>query len=72
MRSLKANGIKDYDGTSDEIRSDWKGRMDYVGINYYTRLTVSWFGEGLVERLPKLTFLPDTSNLFDQYPQRYL
>jgi beta-galactosidase len=32
----------DLDGVKDPIRDDLKGRMDWLGINYYTRTVVKW------------------------------
>ncbi len=59
----------DLDGTPDEVREDLKGRMDFVGINYYTRLTVSGLSGPLVPHIPLFTFMPDTTNLFAVFPQ---
>jgi beta-galactosidase len=60
---------RDYDGNVDEMRDDLKGRMDFVGINYYTKLTISGLAGPLTEDIPLLNFLPDTSDLFAWYPR---
>lgn len=51
----------DLDGKVNEVRADLKGRMDYIGINYYTRIYVR---EGELpgsSDFPMLKFLPDQS-----------
>lgn len=32
----------DLDGVKDPVRDDLKGRMDWLGLNYYTRTVVKW------------------------------
>ncbi len=54
-------------GELDEKRDDLGGRMDFVGINYYTTLTVSGMAP-LFSELPLFTFLPDTTDLFAARP----
>ena len=63
------NWDPNFDGVIDEVRSDLKGRMDYVAINYYTKLQVRGLGGPLVDAVPKFTFVPDTTLLFDFYPR---
>jgi beta-galactosidase len=59
---------EDFDGVSDAQRDDLKGRMDFVGINYYTTLTVSGLGKPLAKEIPLTNFLPDTKDLFAPNP----
>lgn len=58
-----------FDGEVNEIREDWKGRMDYVGINYYTRLKLIGARSQLAPGIPLFTFLPDMTDLFEVYPR---
>jgi len=49
----------DLDGKVDKVRDDLKARMDYIGINYYTRIYVR---EGALpggDEFPMLKFMPD-------------
>jgi beta-galactosidase len=60
---------EDLDGTS-EVRDDLVGRMDYLGINYYSRLTVEGLDEALLPELSMLTtFNPLTMELWEVYPR---
>ncbi len=55
----------DLDGIIDRQREDFAGRMDYLGINYYTRVSIT----GLPTNLgyPILNFLP--VSLWEPYPE---
>lgn len=64
---IKGEYDSDIDGTPDEIRDDLKNRLDYVGINYYTRVTVMGLGSSVNPGYSKLTFLP--VSLWEDYPQ---
>lgn len=55
------------DGIADKVRDDLKNRLDYVGINYYTRVTVMGFSNSVNPDYAKLTFLP--VSLWEDYPQ---
>ncbi len=55
------------DGITDEIRDDLKNRLDYVGINYYTRVTVRGLETPVNNNYPKLTFFP--VSLWEDYPR---
>lgn len=50
----------DLDGKFESMRPDLKGRMDYIGINYYTRIYVTE-GEIPGSGYEMLKFLPDQS-----------
>lgn len=51
-------------------REDLLGRMDYLGINYYTRLTVEGLGDPAFPSLsPLSTFNPLTLELWEDYPR---
>jgi len=50
----------DLDGKVDKVDDTLKGRMDYIGINYYTRIYVTE-GEIPGTTYPMLKFLPDQS-----------
>ena len=59
----------DLDGEA-ELRDDLVGRMDYLGINYYTRITAAGLPASLFPRLsPLLTFNPLDLQLWEEYPQ---
>lgn len=59
----------DADGTG-EPRADLQGRMDFLGINYYTRITVQGTGvSALPEFSPLLTLNPFTLVPWEYYPR---
>jgi beta-glucosidase/6-phospho-beta-glucosidase/beta-galactosidase len=69
--TIKGEFDDDADGTGT-LREDLKGRMDYLGINYYTRLTVAGLeGSALPAFSPLLTLDPLSSkNVFwEDYPR---
>ena len=57
------------DGVIDtnEVRADMKGRMDFIGVNYYTQLKIKPQPVPLFPQYKLFDFLPD-SNLFSNYP----
>jgi beta-glucosidase/6-phospho-beta-glucosidase/beta-galactosidase len=57
---------RDLDGVAEEERPDLAGRMDYLGINYYTRITVRGLSGPLVGGYPKFDFYPEV--LWEEYP----
>jgi len=46
------------DGVVDQVRDDLMGRMDFIGINYYTQVTVDGLGFQLFDQSPLFDFLP--------------
>ncbi len=53
-----------------ELRDDLVDRMDYVGVNYYTRITVAGTeGAVLPELSPLSTFDPTTMTVWENYPR---
>lgn len=50
---------RDLDGVAEEVRADLADRLDYLGINYYTRLPIVALGSPLDPRFPLADFLPD-------------
>lgn len=58
----------DLDGVVDEVRADLVGRSDFVGLNYYTRITVDGLGFQLFEQTPLFDFLP-VGGFWESYPQ---
>jgi len=60
----------DLDGVigAKEKRDDMKGKMDFIGVNYYTRLRVKPQVPQLFPQYKLFDFLPD-SNLFSNYPE---
>lgn len=62
----------DLDGKPDttEPRADLVGRMDYFGLNYYTRVTVKGLGSAAFPTLsPLTTFDPTDVSPWEDYPQ---
>lgn len=55
------------DGTPDETDPSLSGRMDWVGINYYTRVTVRGLSVPLFPSYPITDFYP--TNLWEEYPE---
>ena len=59
----------DLDGTG-EVRTDLVGRMDYVGINYYTEITVEGTTAPVLPDLsPLTTFNPFTLQIWADHPK---
>lgn len=53
-----------------QYRADLAGRMDYVGVNYYTRITVEGTEWAVFPELsPLSTFDPFTMTLWEDYPK---
>ncbi len=67
---IKGEVDRNLDGVIEdkEKRADMKGRMDYIGINYYTQLKVKPQPFALAPDYKLFDFLPDT-NLFSNYPK---
>lgn len=62
----------DLDGKPDtaEPRADLVGRLDYLGINFYTRITVTGMGSAALPTLsPLTTFDPTNLVLWEDYPK---
>lgn len=61
--ALKGLVDADLDGTPDAMtpRADLAGRADYLGINYYTRVTVAGTGDPVLPSLSPLTTFDPTS-----------
>ncbi|MEW5740266.1 MAG: family 1 glycosylhydrolase [Myxococcota bacterium] len=62
----------DLDGKPDtaEPRGDLVGRMDYLGLNYYTRVTVKGLGSAAFPTLsPLTTFDPTDISPWEDYPK---
>lgn len=57
---------RDVDGVAEEHREDVAGRMDFLGVNYYTRLTVRGLDGPLFADYPMTAFYPDI--LWEEYP----
>jgi len=55
------------DGTADSVEPDVAGRMDFIGVNYYTRITVLGLGVSIYPDYPSMDFLPTT--LWEDYPE---
>ncbi len=66
-----AKGI--FDGDLDgkgELRADLQGRMDYIGVNYYTRIGVEGADTAILPGLsPLTTFNPLTLEPWENYPK---
>lgn len=56
----------DIDGVVDETRDDLKNRLDFMGINYYTRVSVKGLAISFTEEVPVATFLP--VSIWEYYP----
>jgi len=58
------------DGVLEAARADLVGRLDWIGINYYTRLNVVPFAAGLAPGYPWLDFIPSLdAGFFQLYPE---
>lgn len=65
------DGYLDEDAAGEDgvIKEELKGRSDYMGINYYTRLTIGGMRESISNKFsPLLTLDPITSVLYEDYP----
>ncbi|RME50482.1 MAG: glycoside hydrolase family 1 protein [Deltaproteobacteria bacterium] len=73
MAYLNAVALGLYDENLDGtavFREDLAGRLDFVGINYYTRITVAGLPFSIMPRLsPLMTFDPRGMILWEDYPQ---
>lgn len=58
----------DLDGVVNEVRDDLAGRTDFIGVNYYTRVTVDGLGFPVFAQAPVFDFLP-VGGFWDSYPQ---
>lgn len=58
---------RDLDGIAEEQRPDLAGRMDWIGVNYYTRITVRSLSSPLFGDYQKTSFFPDV--LWEEYPE---
>ena len=57
---------RDLDGVAEEHRDDVAGRMDYIGVNYYTRITVRGLSGPLFADYPVTDFYPEV--VWEEYP----
>lgn len=58
---------RDLDGVAEEHRDDIAGRMDYIGVNYYTRITVRGLTVPLFSEYPVTDFYPEV--VWEEYPE---
>lgn len=67
---IKGEVDRNLDGVieASEKRADMVGRMDYIGVNYYTQLKIRPQPIALAPQYKLFDFLPDT-NLFSNYPK---
>ena len=61
---------RNLDGIYEEVRDDMKGRMDYIGVNYYTRIIAQPKPfPGAAEKYPFLDATPDlAAGVWQDYP----
>ena len=57
--AIRGEFDRDLDGTAEEVHPEWAGKMDYLGINYYTRITVRGLSVPLFKGYEKLSFYPE-------------
>jgi beta-galactosidase len=57
----------DLDGAADASRPDLAGRMDFIGVNYYTRIVVAGIAVPLFGDYAWTDFVPLTT--WDEYPE---
>ncbi len=57
---------RDLDGVAEESRPDLAGRMDWLGVNYYTRITVVGLDGPLLGGWPMFDFYPKV--VWEEYP----
>jgi beta-glucosidase/6-phospho-beta-glucosidase/beta-galactosidase len=55
------------DGVAEEQRPDLAGRLDWLGINYYTRITVRGLQGPIFPGYPRFDFFPEV--LWEEYPE---
>ncbi len=55
------------DGVAELTRDDLAGRMDFIGVNYYTQLSARSLGFSLVDGYPLLDFFP-VGSFWNEYP----
>jgi len=61
---------RDLDGVAEELRPDIEGRLDFLGVNYYTRLPLIGLEAPLDPAFPRANFLPDLDGgVFVEYPE---
>jgi beta-galactosidase len=58
---------RDLDGVAEEQRDDVAGRMDFLGVNYYTRITFRGLNAPLFADYPLSDFYPEV--LWEEYPE---
>lgn len=58
---------RDVDGVAEESRPDIAGKMDWIGVNYYTRITFIGLDSPLFEGYAMTDFFP--SVLWEDYPE---
>ncbi len=58
---------RDVDGVAEEHRADLAGRLDWLGINYYTRITVRGLQGPIFAGYPRFDFYPEV--VWEEYPQ---
>ena len=58
---------RDLDGVAEESRPDLAGRMDFIGVNYYSRLVVGGISVPLFTGYPWTDFVPLT--VWDEYAE---
>ena len=59
---------RDVDGIAEEERPDLAGRMDFIGVNYYTRLEAQALGTPLIAGYPWIDFIP-VGSFWNEYPE---
>ena len=57
----------DMDGTADSVDPALVGRMDWLGVNYYTRLTVADLNAPLYDGYARFDFFPTV--VWEEYPE---
>ena len=60
---------RNLDGEVDDTNPDYVDHLDYVGVNYYTRVVVTGTEAPVFLDYPWFDFLPDTEDLFAPYPE---
>lgn len=65
--AIRGDFDRDLDGVVEEQHPEWAGKMDYLGINYYTRLTIRGLAVPLFPDFARMTFYPEV--LFEDYPE---
>jgi beta-glucosidase/6-phospho-beta-glucosidase/beta-galactosidase len=65
--AIKGEFDRDMDGVAEEVHPEMAGKMDYLGVNYYTRITVRGMTVPLFAGYDSFTFYP--SVVFEDYPE---